>query len=88
MLAACSSGAGGGGGAVPADPQPIAAVVTDPVDGATGVDPSAPIRASVTDGEFTDVALTNTDTGTVVRGALSADRRSFTVAEPLGYGAT
>lgn len=86
MLAACSSGAGGG--AVPVDSQPIAAVATDPVDGATGVDPTAPIRASVTDGAFTDVALTNTDTGTVVRGALSADRRSFTVAEPLGYGAT
>ncbi|WP_342659627.1 L,D-transpeptidase [Rhodococcus ruber] len=86
VLAACSSGAGGG--AVPVDSQPIAAVATDPVDGATGVDPTAPIRASVTDGAFTDVALTNADTGTVVRGALSADRRSFTVAEPLGYGAT
>ncbi|MEZ7238863.1 Ig-like domain-containing protein [Rhodococcus sp. GXMU-t2271] len=88
VLAACSSGGGAGGGAVPAEPPPIAAVATDPVDGATGVDPTAPVRASVTDGEFTDVALTNTGTGTVVRGALSADRRSFTVAEPLGYGAT
>ncbi|MCF8781624.1 L,D-transpeptidase [Rhodococcus ruber] len=86
VLAACSSGPGGS--AVPAGTGPVVSIVTDPADGATDVNPTAPVRVSVTDGELTDVALTNVGTSAVVRGALAADRRSYTVAEPLGYGAT
>ncbi|MDQ4117524.1 MAG: Ig-like domain-containing protein [Actinomycetota bacterium] len=56
-----------------------------PNSGTTDVSPRTPARTDVTSGELRDVALTS-DEGKRVTGTLSADRRSWTVAEPLGYG--
>ncbi|MGK2882917.1 MAG: L,D-transpeptidase [Mycobacterium sp.] len=53
---------------------------------ATDVSPVAPIAASVSDGFFQKVALTNAD-GVAVAGSLNRDRTAFAIAEPLGYGA-
>ncbi|MBH0123046.1 L,D-transpeptidase family protein [Rhodococcus sp. CX] len=60
----------------------------NPADGATDVAPTAPISVTATDGTLTDIALTNTESGVVVAGELAADGHSYTVTEPLGYGAT
>ena len=56
-----------------------------PGDAAKDVVPTAAIGAEVRDGWFQRVTLTNSD-GKVVAGALSRDRTSYAVTEPLGYG--
>jgi lipoprotein-anchoring transpeptidase ErfK/SrfK len=72
----------------PTTPAPqAAAVTTSPAAGATGVNPSAVITASVAHGTITGLRLTNA-IGRVVKGTLSADRATWTAAEPLGYGKT
>ena len=85
VLAACSTP---GGGSIAGAPEPVVGATMNPADGATGVDPTAPISVTATDGSLTDVALTNSASGIVVSGDLAADGRSYTVTEPLGYGAT
>ena len=62
-------------------------VTTAPADGATGASPIAPVTAAATNGTFTKVTLTNPE-GRPVKGALSADKKRWTSAEPLGYGRT
>lgn len=70
-----------------APPVPQAQVSIMPGDQATDISPTLPISVRVTDGALQQVALTNPD-GKAVAGTLSADRQSWTGAEPLGYGKT
>ena len=67
----------------PAQPQ----LKYQPAHAAVDVSPTAPVGVDVTDGWFQKVSLTNTD-GKLVAGELNRDRTSFTVTEPLGYGAS
>lgn len=85
LLAACSTS---DGGAIAADPEPAVTITANPADGATDVNPTAPVSVTATDGTLRDLALTNSDSGVVVDGTLAADARSYTVTEPLGYGQT
>lgn len=55
--------------------------------GATGVSPVKPVTVAVTDGQLSDVTLHNTD-GKEVKGAISADKTSWSTSEVLGYGKT
>ncbi|MFZ0834172.1 MAG: Ig-like domain-containing protein [Mycobacterium sp.] len=83
VLASCVSKSGRQDGA--AGPPPKPTVTLRPGDSADDVVPTAPISAEVRDGFFQRVTLTNSD-GKVVTGALSRDRTSYSVTEPLGYG--
>ena len=85
VLTGCSGGSIGpfGGGARP----PNAQVSILPGDKATDVRPTLPVSVQVSGGTLRQVALTNPD-GKAVAGTLSADRRSWTSAESLGYGKT
>lgn len=58
-----------------------------PTDGAVDVSPIAPITVSVTNGTLADVSMVN-PAGEQVDGKLGPDGRSWSVAEPLGYGKT
>ena len=83
LLAGCTIATGGA-----ADDDPAAArVVQSPGPDARNVNPVAPISVRVEQGTLETVALTNA-AGRAVQGALSPDRTSFTVTEPLGYDAT
>lgn len=70
-----------------AGPPPKPTVTLRPGDSAKDVLPTAPVGAEVRDGFFQRMTLTNDD-GKAVAGALSRDRTSYAVTEPLGYGAT
>jgi lipoprotein-anchoring transpeptidase ErfK/SrfK len=61
-------------------------VTLRPGDAATDVAPTSPISAEVRNGWFQRLTLTNPE-GKAVNGALSHDRTSFAVTEPLGYNA-
>ncbi|WP_026425159.1 L,D-transpeptidase [Actinokineospora inagensis] len=54
---------------------------------AADVSPAGPVTVAVTDGTLQAVTLTNGD-GKAVKGALSADKTTWTVGEQLGYGKT
>jgi lipoprotein-anchoring transpeptidase ErfK/SrfK len=82
-LASCFGGSGKQGQS--AGPPPKPTVTFKPGDAAVGVIPTAAVSAEVRDGWFQRVTLTN-PAGKVVAGALSHDRTSFTLTEPLGYG--
>ena len=92
-LGACSGNDSGGttpaGQSTSADAQHAGAspakVSVQPGDGAADVAPADPVQVTVSDGELQTVTLTNPD-GKQVAGELSADKRSWTVTEPLGYG--
>ncbi|MFC8526664.1 Ig-like domain-containing protein [Nocardia sp. NPDC057227] len=84
LLASCGSG---GSGSEPEPAEPVAQVTLDPGADATGVSPTAKISVSVRNGTIDEVALSNA-AGKQVSGQLSADRREYTVTEPLGYDAT
>jgi lipoprotein-anchoring transpeptidase ErfK/SrfK len=86
LLVACSGGPPGRSGAS-APPRPQAHVSTLPGEGATNVNPTLPVSVHVTGGALLQVALLNPE-GKAVAGTLSADRRSWVSAEPLGYGKT
>jgi len=85
-LAACGSKISKGTAEAPAQ-LPAPSISYQPADAATDVKPVEPVRVDVKDGWFQKVALTNAD-GKVVAGTLNRDRTSFTVTEPLGYGAS
>jgi lipoprotein-anchoring transpeptidase ErfK/SrfK len=77
-----------GGDASPSKTEAPAAVVTvTPAEGAAGVNPLAPIRVAASGGTLSTVSLANA-AGTVVKGAIAADRKSWSTAEPLGYDKT
>jgi lipoprotein-anchoring transpeptidase ErfK/SrfK len=86
VLTACSRGPAGSPSAG-APPRPKAHVSILPGDKAANVSPTLPVSVRVTGGVLLQVALTNPD-GKAVAGTLSADRRSWTSTEPLGYGRT
>ncbi len=86
LLAGCG-GTGGSWGTSSAPPRPQAQVSTLPGDKAVDISPTLPVSVRVTGGVLRQVALTNPD-GKVVVGTLSADQRSWTSIEPLGYGRT
>jgi lipoprotein-anchoring transpeptidase ErfK/SrfK len=85
-LAACGSKLSKPSAQAPAAPA-APSISYHPADAATDVKPVEPVRVDVQDGWFQKVALTNAD-GKAVSGALNRDRTSFTVTEPLGYGAS
>ncbi|MDJ0396014.1 Ig-like domain-containing protein [Rhodococcus sp. G-MC3] len=90
LVAGCTIGSNGGatGSAAPTtEAAPVAEVTQNPAPGAEGISPVAPISVSVVDGTLNGVTLTNAE-GKVVQGALAPDKTSYTVTEPLGYGAT
>lgn len=64
-------------------PQPR--VTSSPADAAIGISPTAPVTTRAQNGIFTNVTLTNPE-GRAVKGALAADKKLWTSAEPLGYG--
>ncbi|MTD12877.1 L,D-transpeptidase family protein [Nakamurella sp. YIM 132087] len=63
--------------------QPV--VTTVPEAGAVDVSPVEPVTVTVADGTFTDLVMRNPE-GKEVKGTLSADKRTWTSAEVLGYG--
>jgi lipoprotein-anchoring transpeptidase ErfK/SrfK len=97
-LGACSSGDGGSptapgpgptpnGAVAPAAAAPTAALNMQPADGAADVSPVAPTQITVENGTINTVQLSNPD-GKPVKGELSADKKTYTVGEQLGYGKT
>jgi lipoprotein-anchoring transpeptidase ErfK/SrfK len=86
LLAGCSGESTGPGGAS-APPRPQAQVSILPGDKATNVSPTLPVSVRVTKGELVQVMLASPG-GKAVAGTLSADRRSWTSSEVLGYGKT
>jgi lipoprotein-anchoring transpeptidase ErfK/SrfK len=67
-----------------APPKPT--VMYRPGNGADGVVPTAPVGADVRGGWFQRITLSNA-AGKVIAGSMSHDRTSYTITEPLGYGA-
>jgi lipoprotein-anchoring transpeptidase ErfK/SrfK len=55
-----------------------------PSKGAADVNPVAPVRVAVSGGSLSQVTLTNVE-GRQIKGTLSADKRSWSSAETLGY---
>jgi lipoprotein-anchoring transpeptidase ErfK/SrfK len=78
----------GSGGSDPQPaPVPMATIAYTPAANAAAVPPTEPAKATVTNGKFTEVKLTNAK-GEAVEGELNADRTTWTSTEPLGYGGT
>ncbi len=66
---------------------PVATVAATPAFGTQGLSPIEPLTLAVDKGTIDDVSMTNPD-GKVVAATIAADRKSWTVAEPLGFGKT
>lgn len=66
---------------------PVATVAATPAFGTEGLSPIEPLSLAVDKGTIDDVTMTNPD-GKVVTATISADRTSWTVGEPLGFGKT
>jgi lipoprotein-anchoring transpeptidase ErfK/SrfK len=104
MLAACSStpsttdtanssgnggntaGQGAGGGSGSGQTQPVSLAISP--SGGGQINPTTPIVVKATNGTLSTVTVTNSAKGTVVTGAFSSDKTSWTSNEDLGYGAT
>jgi lipoprotein-anchoring transpeptidase ErfK/SrfK len=71
----------------PPPPPPDAVITATPANGATGIDPLAPISVTVAHGTLTSVQLTNA-AGEQVPGTLAPDGLSWTTTPELGYGQT
>ncbi|MEV4311969.1 Ig-like domain-containing protein [Actinocrispum sp. NPDC049592] len=69
------------------EPQAKAKITADPAVDAKDVEVLKPIKISVTEGQLTDVSVTNPE-GKPVAGAVAADKLSWTNSERLGYGKT
>jgi lipoprotein-anchoring transpeptidase ErfK/SrfK len=65
--------------------QAAATVTAQPGNGTSDASPKGPITMSVADGTIASVQLSNPD-GKPVKGDLSADKRTWTASEALGYG--
>ncbi|WP_035285772.1 L,D-transpeptidase [Actinokineospora spheciospongiae] len=93
LLGGCTSdtGTGTAGGGQAADRTTRAAaaagVVVAPAAGEQ-VAPTTPIVVTAEQGTLDAVTVTNAKKATQVKGALSADRKTWTSAEPLGYAST
>ena len=66
-------------------PVPPLGLTLKPATGARAVPPKDAVSVRVTGGSLAAVTLTN-EQGRIIRGRFSADRSSWTPAEPLGYG--
>ncbi|MDH6278917.1 L,D-transpeptidase [Prescottella agglutinans] len=86
LLAGCTIATGGAGDGKAVAAEPVAQVIQTPGPGAVNVNPVEPISVRVSQGTLENVVLANA-AGKTVQGALSPDRTSFTVTEPLGYDA-
>src|SRR5664279_5397805 len=84
---ACSAGQLDGQAVPAADAAPVAAVTASPALGDAAVSPVQPISISVARGTITSLTVTS-PAGSKVKGTLSADKASWTLAEPLGYAKT
>ncbi|MCH9732017.1 MAG: L,D-transpeptidase family protein [Actinomycetia bacterium] len=85
-LAACAKeGAKTAGGA--GDSAAAPNVAYEPSGESVDVLPTTRVGADVSNGWFQTISLKNSE-GKVVAGTLNRDRTAFTVAEPLGYGAS
>ena len=86
-LSACSSSTDGSAVATTSvkPPAPAAQVTITAGDQAS---PTTPITIKASGGKITNVVVTNSAKGTVVKGDLSADGLTWTTTEPLGYGAS
>ncbi|MGU3292907.1 L,D-transpeptidase [Williamsia sp. M5A3_1d] len=90
--AACSTGNSGdtaSDAAASKSAEPSAGITFSPaLDANANPSPTAQFSVKVSKGQLNpDVKLTNAR-GTVVTGALSEDRTTYTIGEPLGYGNT
>jgi lipoprotein-anchoring transpeptidase ErfK/SrfK len=65
----------------------VATVTASPAFGSTDVAPAGPVSVAVGQGVIDALTLTGSD-GSSVTGALSADRTSWTVSQPLAFGTT
>jgi lipoprotein-anchoring transpeptidase ErfK/SrfK len=74
-------------GPPPPPPPPVAVIAVTPATGSTGVVPTITATATVTDGTFGDVTLTDAK-GEAVVGEFNEDRTSWSSTEPLEYKAT
>lgn len=72
---------------LPVLPVVSAQAETQPPDGATNINPTAPVGVTVSTGTLDTVTLTNPQ-GRAVQGRFSPDRKSWTTIEPLGYAKT
>ncbi|PRC46659.1 L,D-transpeptidase, partial [Mycobacterium sp. ITM-2017-0098] len=86
-LAACMSTDGKPSEAAGEDAPKAPTVTYEPSDGSVDVVPTVRVSVDVQDGWLQKVSLLN-DSGNAVKGTLNRDRTSFTIAEPLGYGAS
>jgi lipoprotein-anchoring transpeptidase ErfK/SrfK len=66
---------------------PAVTYSTSPKLGSTGISPRTAITLKAAHGTLADIALTGSD-GTIVKGTLSTDRATWTLAEPLDYDQT
>ena len=66
-------------------PKPVAQVTASPVFDSDKITPTEPVTITVAKGTISDISFTNPE-GVAVSGTLSADKTSWTLAEPLGYG--
>ncbi|OLR92661.1 L,D-transpeptidase [Actinokineospora bangkokensis] len=96
LLAGCSSDDGGGApaaaGGQQANPSASAAaaaaeVAVTPGDGEQA-NPTTPIVVTAKEGTLDSVTVTNAKKGSAVKGELSADKKTWTSAEVLGYAAS
>jgi lipoprotein-anchoring transpeptidase ErfK/SrfK len=83
--AACSAGQSGGQATAAAEAAPVAAVTASPALGTTEVSPVQPVSITVARGTITELTVTS-PAGTQVKGTVSPDKTTWTLAEPLGYG--
>ena len=83
--AACSAGQSGGQATTAAEAAPVAAVTASPALGTTEVSPVQPVSITVARGTITELTVTS-PAGTQVKGTVSPDKTTWTLAEPLGYG--
>jgi lipoprotein-anchoring transpeptidase ErfK/SrfK len=79
--------AGPSGSSTSAEPVQLAKLSISAAPGATNVNPTTPIKVTVAGGSLSAVRLTNA-AGTAVKGALAADKSSWSSAEDLGYSKT
>ncbi|WP_427016698.1 Ig-like domain-containing protein [Pseudarthrobacter sp. P1] len=73
--------------ATPKPALPVSVAVL-PADGATGVNPSAPVSVTATNGTLSNVVLTDKTSGSAVDGSLSADGGSWSATGSIGFNAS
>ncbi len=69
----------------PAKLPPVAVITAAPAFGSSDLSPTAPVSVTVSKGTIAALTVTNPE-GAEVKGTLSPDATSWTLAEPLGYG--